>query len=242
LINAKLLSQLGTLGGGNHHLEIGASRDGRLAITVHSGSRNPGKTIGSFYMNKTVTEDTDLPKGFFHVGGEWGQQYIEDHNKMCQYAYANRQKMLWDTLEILGIKFEKSFIVAETVHNHTIQNKDFVLHRKGAIPAFKGDLCAIPINMRDGVYIVEGLGNEEFFCSASHGAGRAMSRKEAKKKIDMEVFTEQMVGIIGMVSKETIDEAPDAYKSMESVIGRQEGIVFVTRDVIKPLINIKGTK
>jgi tRNA-splicing ligase RtcB len=115
-----------------------------------------------------------------------------------------------------------------------------VLHRKGATPADFGQLGVIPGSMKSGVYITKGLGNAEYLSSASHGAGRKMSRGFAKKNISLEAFKSQMVGILANVNETTLDEAPDAYKDLEYVMAAQEGIVIKTIDYIKPIINIKG--
>jgi tRNA-splicing ligase RtcB len=126
-------------------------------------------------------------------------------------------------------------------HNHAIVDPDgLVLHRKGATPAEEGQIGIIPGSMKAGVYITEGLGNPHYLNSASHGAGRKLARKAAKKKITMERFRKQMDGIVAKVTHDTKDEAPDAYKNLDNVIKEQEGIVIKTIDYAKPLINVKG--
>ena len=125
-------------------------------------------------------------------------------------------------------------------HNHAAVTTDGVLHRKGATPADLGQLGIIPANMRDGVYITRGLGNQEYLSSASHGCGRRMGRKEAKRSLDLEEFKGQMAGIVSTSDKTTLDEAPGAYKDITSVIAYQEGIVIEVIDFVKPLINIKA--
>ena len=125
-------------------------------------------------------------------------------------------------------------------HNHAIVDGSLVLHRKGATPADKDQYGIIPGNMKSGIYVTKGLGNETYLSSASHGAGRKMSRSKAKKSINLDRFKNQMHGIVAKVGKSTLDEAPDAYKDLHGVIERQEGIVIDTVDYAKPLINIKG--
>jgi tRNA-splicing ligase RtcB len=126
-------------------------------------------------------------------------------------------------------------------HNHAIVDKNnHVLHRKGATPAEKGQIGIIPGSMKTGVYVTEGLGNPTFLESASHGAGRKMSRTAAKEKITMERFNSSMNGIVAKVEHSTKDEAPDAYKNLHDVIKKQEGIVINTIDYTKPLVNVKG--
>jgi tRNA-splicing ligase RtcB len=125
-------------------------------------------------------------------------------------------------------------------HNHAIITEDGVLHRKGATPADKGQIGVIPGNMKDGVYVTVGLGNEEYLSSASHGAGRRFSRRKAKETISISDFENDMKGIVCKVDNGTLDESPSAYKDINMVIERQEGIVIEVVDYLKPLVNIKG--
>ena len=238
-VNAKLNIQLGTLGSGNHFIEVGQTREGYLAITVHSGSRNIGHSIASFYMELSKLVDRDLPDGFLHLNGEYGRAYLQDMNFCLEYALANRAQML---REVAGLVWGHGdgFFINEN-HNHAVvQGGDKVLHRKGATPADMGQYGLIPGNMRDGVYVTTGLGNAEYLSSASHGAGRTMSRKRAKKELSLEEFQITMVDVVARVEQSTLDEAPFAYKNLDEVIARQDGIVVAVVDHIKPLINIKG--
>jgi len=126
-------------------------------------------------------------------------------------------------------------------HNHAIADpKGYVLHRKGATPAQQEQIGIIPGSMKSGVYVTEGLGNSHYLFSSSHGAGRKMSRTEAKKKVNMDRFRNQMDGIVAKVEHSTKDESPDAYKDVHKVIKEQEGIVIKTIDYAKPLISVKG--
>lgn len=236
-VNAKLNIQLGTLGSGNHFIEIGENTKGKLAITIHSGSRNIGHSVASYYMKLSKTVDTDLPAGFLDISSIYGHQYLQDMNFCLDYALANRREMLKMVSRILQLP-AMGFINEN--HNHAIVTPDGVLHRKGATPADVGQLGVIPGNMRDGVYITTGLGNEEYLSSASHGAGRTMSRKKAKENINLDDFVKVMRGIKGKIDLGTLDEAPMAYKNLHDVIDAQKGIVVDVVDHIKPLINIKG--
>jgi len=245
-VESRLFIQLGTLGGGNHFIELGENNNGNLSVTIHSGSRNMGHSIASKYMKLSQNVDKDLPNGFVHLKGQYGQEYLQDMNFALEYALQNRKVMMETVLDLLGLRpseindLIKNKMVNEN-HNHAIVNSDgTVLHRKGATPADKGQLGIIPGNMKDGVYVTEGLGNEEYLSSSSHGAGRKMSRKKAKKAITMERFRDQMNGVVARVAHETKDEAPDAYKNVHNVIKQQEGIVIKTIDYVKPIINIKG--
>ncbi|RLF56231.1 MAG: RtcB family protein [Thermoplasmata archaeon] len=243
-VDNKLNVQLGTLGGGNHFIEIGENNKGYLTITVHSGSRNIGHSIASYYMKLSKKIDIDLPKGFFHLNSESGQQYLKDMNFALEYAIDNRKLMISEILLLLGYnEHEISILVHDHMinenHNHAEVKGTHVLHRKGATPAEKGQIGIIPGNMKTGVYVTEGLGNEKYLNSASHGAGRTMSRKKAKSTIDMKLFKNQMKGIVAKVDQSTIDEAPDAYKNVYEVIKKQNGIVINIIDHAKPLIKIK---
>jgi len=130
-------------------------------------------------------------------------------------------------------------------HNHAMVwydgTDDLALHRKGATPADKGQLGVIPGNMRDGVYVTVGLGNDECLSSASHGAGRKMSRKKAKENINLETFQGQMKGIVAATDASLLDEAPDAYKDLGHIIKLQEGVVVDIKYHAKPILNVKGS-
>ncbi len=244
-VESRLYVQLGTLGSGNHFIEIGVNKEGFITITIHSGSRNIGYSIADHYMKLSKFVDRDLPKEFLHLHGEHGDQYLRDMQFALDYALENRKIMMEKVLSLFGYKqFNIDYLIRTKMvnenHNHLVVDGNEVLHRKGATPAHKGQLGIIPGSMKAGVYITEGLGNEEYLSSASHGAGRKLSRTAAKKKIKLDRFKEQMDGIVAKVGKSTLDEAPDAYKNLHTVIEQQEGIVIKTVDYTKPLINVKG--
>jgi len=241
-INKRLYKQLGTLGGGNHFIELGKDHHGKLGITIHSGSRNPGHTLAGYYMSKTKLNDMDLPRGFFHVDSEWGKMYHHDMNIMLDYALENRKNMMRTILDLIGIRNPDTLLkgMINENHNHAIKiDENRVLHRKGATESNKDQLGVIPGNMRDGVFIVKGLGNEEYLCSSSHGAGRKGSRTWAKETISLEKFEKDMKGITAKVNKNVLDESPDAYKDVRKVIKEQEGIVVNVINHISSIINVK---
>ena len=240
-VEARLHIQLGTLGGGNHFIELGENREGFLTITIHSGSRNPGHTVAGHYISKSKIEDKHLPNGFLDMNNNLGKHYLEDLLFMQQYALDNRLVMMREVADILKIpeRTIKDTLINEN-HNHAIVTPNGVLHRKGATPAEKDKLGVIPGNMRDGVYITRGLGNEEYLSSASHGAGRKMSRTKAHETLELREFKEQMKGIIAVTNRNVLDEAPDAYKNLGKVIKMQEGIVIDVVDFVKPIINVKA--
>lgn len=233
-VKEKSRQQIGTLGGGNHFLELGENGSGNVVITIHSGSRNVGHTIGGWYMKQGR---------MFPLGSELGQMYQLDLLFSLDWALENRKQMILRALGCLGLEHQAKKILATMVnenHNHAVVAPHGVLHRKGATPADAGQLGIIPANMRDGVYITKGLGNAEYLSSASHGCGRKMGRNQAKKSLDLEVFRKQMEGVVSIADKTTLDEAPDAYKDIKGVLALQEGIVVEVIDHARPLINIKA--
>lgn len=242
-VQANEHAQLGTLGSGNHFLEIGVTRAGTVGITIHSGSRNLGHRICTHYLKHAK---------WFSSEHDMGRAYYEDMQFALAWALANRVAMLHavgDLLEAFGLRAvsswlgpDKPFINVNHNHASLLLGRGQVIHRKGATPAHAGSFGVIPGNMRDGVYVVRGLGNDDYLCSCSHGAGRAMGRKEAKRRLTLEDFQQTMsnAGILAKVSENTLDEAPGAYKDIEMVISRQEGVVVEIVDFVRPIINIKG--
>ena len=228
---------LGTLGGGNHFIEFGESqKNGYLYITIHSGSRHLGKLIADFYTQKSR---------FLSIDSDDGLNYWEDMNFAIEFALSNRKTMLDiilnDILKLTPEEYREAMnsFVNES-HNFAEKTDEGILHRKGATSAYKGQIGIIPANMRDGVYITEGIGNWEYLSSSSHGAGRKMSRKKARKLISEEDFQISMKGIIAKTTKKIIDEAPLAYKDINFIIKLQEGKVIKIFDKILPIINVKG--
>ena len=226
--------QVGTLGAGNHFIEIGLNNLGEYGITIHSGSRNAGHAIASHYM---------ALGRLFELDSRNGRHYAEDMGWALDYALENRKRMLESVLRAIFSgavpRFSAPFINEN--HNHAvILKRGEVLHRKGATPADQGQLGIIPINQRDGTYITRGLGNEAFLCSASHGAGRTMSRNAARKLIAPDRLAGQMRGIICRTDKSVCDEGPDAYKSADTVIARQNGLLVEVVDHFRPVLVVKG--
>jgi len=231
-------AQLGTLGSGNHFLELGENAAGQLGITVHSGSRRCGYDIAASYMQKGRL----LP-----VDSALGQAYLADMQWALDFALENRRRMLEQVLSGLGFTAPQcaAFIASPAfineTHNHAlIAGSSLVLHRKGATPAEKGQAGVIPANQRDGVYITVGLENEEYLSSASHGAGRKFSRKAAAKKGDIKELRKLMQGIVCRADTAVLDEAPWAYKDINAVLRAQEGVVVDIVDHFKPVIVLKG--
>lgn len=239
------LRQLGSLGSGNHFIEIGEDEENRAWIVIHSGSRNLGHKTATHYMKLASGDgkarEDHLP---LQVDSPEGQAYLTDLNFCLEFALKNRTEMMRRTFSAversLGSVPEVDWgTMINRNHNHAELKEGLWVHRKGATHAEAGMLGVIPGNMRDGSFIVRGMGNPDALWSSSHGAGRVLGRKEAQRTLDLEVFREQMTGVVAKVDLETLDESPFAYKSIFEVMERQSDLVEVLHHV-RPIINIKG--
>lgn len=235
--------QLGTLGGGNHFIEIGADERDRVWIIVHSGSRGIGHGIASHYMRLASPTGKASEGHFgFTFDSQEGRDYLLDQEFCLTFALENRWAIIQRTVWAITRYAEGEECVEETInrnHNHVERKDDVWIHRKGATHAEEGMMGVIPGNMRDGSYIVRGKGNPDALWSSSHGAGRAMSRTAARKSLLMEDFKIQMEGISAKVTKATLDESPGAYKDLLSIMTDQEELVEAVHCVV-PIINVKG--
>lgn len=238
------LRQLGTLGSGNHFIEIGWDKDGDKSvwIVIHSGSRNVGHSVGTHYMK--AAGGGKVREGHYplDVTSEDAINYILDMNFCLEFALENRKQMAIQVLSILESVLNKKIDTVEFInrnHNHAEFKDDEWIHRKGATHAELDMMGVIPGNMRDGSFIVRGLGNEDSLCSSSHGAGRLYSRTEAKERLSVDDFRKGMSGITAKVEKSTLDESFGAYKDVHKVMANQETLVEVVAH-IKPIVNIKG--
>ncbi len=240
--------QLGTLGGGNHFIEIGQSEhDDSYRLIVHSGSRNLGKRVAEHYQElaASITKQMGMtvPKGLEYLPlAAGGERYMHWATIAQAYARYNRRFMLASILEFFGLQFDEGQVI-ESVHNY-IAEKDQVI-RKGAISAHEGEQVIIPLNMADGTLIGTGKGNTSYNKSAPHGAGRKSSRKEMFRKLDkgeysMEDFTGSMQGIFSTsINRETFDESKFAYKDPADIEKYLLETVTVT-DKLKPVYNLKA--
>lgn len=241
-LESAAMKHLGSLGHGNHFIEIGSFEEEAWVI-VHSGSRGVGFKTATRYMKESAGKEKEFEQTFpIYEESETGKEYLNILDFGLGFALLNRMEMIRKTImaleEVLGEKVEWELWVNKN-HNHAIKENGLFIHRKGATPAKKGERGVIPANMRDGSFLVEGKGNQEFLDSSSHGAGRTMSRTQAKEKISMEEFQKSMKGIKGTVSEGTLDEAPMAYKNIYEVMEAQKESVKTIKH-IKPLINWKG--
>lgn len=269
---------LGTLGGGNHFIEVDTDSEGNKYLIIHTGSRNLGKQVAEIYQRKAIDyisgadkmdeaiatliktykadgrqseindaiialkanykdKVPDMPKELCYLEGQNREDYLHDM-KICQeFAVANRKMIVETICKKMGIHYVDIF---ETIHNY-ISFEDNIV-RKGAISARKGERVLIPMNMRDGCIIGIGKGNEDWNCSAPHGAGRLMSRAEARRELQLEDFQETMKGIYSTtVNMSTIDEAPFAYKPAQEIIDNVKDTIDII-DILKPIYNFKASE
>lgn len=265
---------LGTLGGGNHFIEVDKDDDGNLYLVIHSGSRHLGLEVAGYYqdlaekqvrgidkdsisnlianlkvqgrqseiadtLKKLRATENKAPKDLAYVSGDLFEDYIHDMKIIQNYASWNRFAIQTEIMSNIDVC--RTIIgMFETVHNY-IDTNDMIL-RKGAVSAKDGELLLIPINMRDGSLLCRGKGNPDWNYSAPHGAGRLMSRSEAKKRFGMDEFSESMNGIYTTsVNVDTLDECPMAYKPIESIIDNIGDTVEI-RKIIRPIYNFKASE
>ncbi len=241
--------QIGTLGSGNHFIEIQRGSDGVIWIMIHSGSRNFGYKIAKEYHEKAkqLCERwfSDIPNkdlSFLPIETKEAKEYIEAMNYALRFAEANRAIMMCDILTIL--QEEEIYIIRDVHHNYARWENHFgknvLVHRKGATSAKKDELCIIPGSQGTNSYLCKGLGNKESFESCSHGAGRKMGRKVAKETLDLAEEREKMKDIVhGIRGTNDLDEAPGAYKDIHDVMEQQKDLVEIEVE-FTPLGVIKG--
>lgn len=268
----RAVHSIGSLGGGNHFIEVDQAGDGRLFLVVHSGSRHLGTEVADYYQNegrralwggvKHQIQETidrmkaegrvkeiqmtiailkkehtlDIPKDLAYVEGKLFDDYIHDMKLTQQFAVLNRKAMVDVILEGMGLHAVDIFT---TIHNYI--DTDAMILRKGSVSAKAGEKLLIPINMRDGNLICIGKGNEEWNCSAPHGAGRLMSRRAALNTLSMDEFQKEMVGIYSTcVVPDTLDESPMAYKSMDEIVSQIRPTAEIV-ERIRPVYNFKAS-
>lgn len=262
---------VGTLGGGNHFIEVDRDEEENLYVVVHSGSRHLGKEVASYYqeegfkiLNRTDDKSiqqmiqelkdagrqkeiqqelkrlknlkqTEIPRQLAYVSGELFEQYIHDMKLVQRFAALNRQAMIDEIVKGMKLHVEEQFT---TVHNYI--DTDSMILRKGAVSAKAGEQLLIPINMRDGSLICVGKGNEDWNCSAPHGAGRLMSRAQAKQSFTVSDFKKQMSEVYTTsVNSSTLDECPMAYKNMTDIVENIGPTAEIVK-IIKPVYNFKA--
>lgn len=205
---------MGTLGGGNHFIEIGQDENGVYYLLIHSGSRNIGLQVAQYYQKLASRKRKDVPRDLAYLEGQDTKDYLHDMALMQNYAHWNRRTMAQVILEGMGLEGLERF---DTIHNYI--DMDSMILRKGAVSARKGEKFLLPMNMRDGSFICIGKGNGDWNYSAPHGAGRILSRTQARKRLSLEQFRKDMKGIhTTSVGGRTLDEAPQAYKDSEEIL------------------------
>jgi len=247
---------LGTLGGGNHFIELQVDYDGYLWVMIHSGSRNLGKQVADHYnkvakrMNRRwfscVPAGYDL--AFLPTDTTEGEEYVEEMNYCVEYSLANRQRMMSVVMDCIREGFgefdQRKFI--NIAHNYARMEhhfgKNVMVHRKGATSAQAGETGIIPGSQGTTSFIVVGLGNPQSFKSCSHGAGRKMGRKQAQRELELEdqqdILNRQ--GIVHSIrTTKDLDEAPGAYKDINEVMANQEDLVEIVTE-LHPLAVVKG--
>ena len=239
-MNRAVLS-IGTLGGGNHFIELGKNDKGQLYLVIHSGSRNLGKQVCEYYQNVAADSLGRKGKGadrvLAYLEGSLLDDYLHDMKIVQEYANLNRKAIVKELEKRVKFKVVEQFT---TVHNYI--DLDNMILRKGAISAQKDEKVLIPMNMRDGSLICIGKGNEDWNFSAPHGAGRIMSRTAAKQTFTMSQYEKSMKGIYSTsINRSTLDEAPFVYKPMEEIIANIGDTVDII-ETIKPVYNFKAAE
>jgi len=239
------LCQLGTLGGGNHFIELQVENN-RLWVMIHSGSRNIGLKVANYY-NKLAVQLNDrwfsiVPKkwelAYLPIDSDEGQAYLSEMDYCLEFARLNRAVMMLWVMEILGAHLGAREVASVNIHHNYARfehhfGKNVVIHRKGATSAKQGEWGIIPGSMGTSSYIVKGLGNPDSFMSCSHGAGRRMGRKQAKRELSLEDELVKMEGVVhGMRNAGDLDEAPGAYKDIAEVLSQE-------RDLVEPVVELK---
>ena len=274
----RLERSIGTLGGGNHFIEIDEGSDGKKYLVIHTGSRNLGKQVAEYYQKLAVElmegkddlyakqeqliaeykaqgrkkeieaaikelhrnfnpNPLNIPKDLCYLTGKYREQYLHDMVICQEFAKRNRANI---ALAIMNNMNWVPISVFQTIHNYIEFETNMV--RKGAISAKAGEKLLIPINMRDGCILGVGKGNEDWNCSAPHGAGRIMSRHKAREVVSLDAFKESMDGIFTTsVSSETIDEAPMVYKPIDEIVENIKDTVDIL-EIIKPVYNFKASE
>lgn len=278
----RLERSIGTLGGGNHFIEVDVAEDGYKYLVIHTGSRNLGKQVADYYQNLAfelmsgkdkLYEEQDrlikeyksagrksgiqsaiaelhrnfkavnpnIPKDLCYLEGKYREDYLHDMRICQKFAYINRVMIAQIICNHMGWGGDADMPdYFECIHNYIDHDSNIV--RKGAISAKYGEKVLIPINMRDGCIIGTGKGNEDWNCSAPHGAGRVMSRTKAKELVSLEEFEKAMDGIYTTsVNQSTIDESPMAYKTLDEIVENIKDTVDVPA-IIKPVYNFKASE
>ena len=254
LKNTNNHKHLGTLGTGNHFIEVCLDEAGRVWFMLHSGSRGVGNAIGSHFielaqadMRQHIANLPDKDLAYFEEGSEHFADYVEAVGWAQDYARRNRDAMMVNVVaaarQIIAKPFTTDVEAVNCHHNYVQRETHFgsevLVTRKGAVSARKGELGIIPGSMGARSYIVRGLGNEESFCSCSHGAGRTMSRNEAKRRFTVDDQIKATAHVECRKDSDVIDEIPMAYKDIDAVMHAQRDLVEVVH-TLRQVVCVKG--
>lgn len=237
----KAVLSLGTLGGGNHFIEIDQDVEGNLYVAIHTGSRHLGMEVTEYYLREGQKElqkkGIEVPYELTYLSGELMRRYLHDIQLVQEYAELNRNCILDEILK--GMKWKAEAVYA-VPHNYVEQTESGWMLRKGAISAKKNEIVVIPIYMKDGILLSVGLGNPDWNESAPHGSGRICRREDVKKSYTVSQFKAEMKEIYcSCIGKGTLDEAPFAYRGAEEIINRIADTVTVQKR-LKPVYNFKA--
>ena len=237
----KAKASLGTLGGGNHFIEVDKDEKGNLYLTVHSGSRHLGVEVTEHYLregNKLLAAQgvkVDYPLTWLE--GQLMEDYLADVEVVQSYAELNRNIMLKEIMKGLKVKPLETMT---SIHNYVERTEQGLLLRKGAISAKEDETVLIPVNMQEGIIIGKGKGNEDWNQSAPHGSGRLLRRDEVKNNYTVSGFKQVMKDVYcSCIGADTLDEAPFAYRSLEKILAAVEPTVTVEK-IVKPVYSFKA--
>ena len=243
-INArKAVRSIGTLGGGNHFIEVDKDDEGNIYLVIHSGSRHLGMEVAEYYLRKGQKEMQEKKQGYASyemtcLTGELMEDYLYDIKIIQDFARLNREAMIESIVKGMKWKVEDSFTC---IHNYVdFSDAESPILRKGAISAKEGERVIIPINMRDGIILGTGLGNADWNYSAPHGAGRIYKRSEVAEHHTVSDFKKAMEGIYSVcINKDTLDESPFAYRGIDDIASVIGETVEIDK-IIKPVYNYKA--
>lgn len=237
----KAAISLGTLGGGNHFIEVDRAEDGSLYAAIHSGSRHVGKEVTEYYLREGQKElkrkGITVPYEMTYLEGTLMENYLHDLQIVQDFAAWNRRAILDELAKGMKWKVEDFWSIS---HNYIDTFGEEAVMRKGAISARAGETVVIPVNMRDGIILGKGVGNPDWNCSAPHGAGRLMKREDVRQRFTVSRFKAEMKGIYcSCIGRDTLDEAPFAYRGLEEI---REAIsdTAVIEKILKPVYNFKA--
>ena len=233
---------LGTLGGGNHFIEVDVDEEKNCYLVVHSGSRHLGQEVTEHYLREGQRElqanGIHVPYELTYLAGTLKEQYLHDLAIVQDFATLNRNIIITEICKGMKWKVQEN---TSCIHNYVDFSDETPILRKGAISAKTDEPVIIPINMRDGIILGTGRGNEEWNCSAPHGAGRILKREDVKKSYPLSSFKSEMKGIYSScINKDTLDEAPFAYRSIVEI---KEAITetVIIHKIIKPIYSFKAS-